>query len=166
MTDEIALDLGHRLAAAAGGEQAAAAASLTAGEQAMLEELLGQGVVGAPVAGETLTPEFAPLRDGTWSYQIVGGEDAGQTEQHLVKRLDRDPSSASWRYAVGDKSLVFIKQMSDGSLTFVTEENSDAGRDHSLRAARAGSADRPGAGRQSHLVGRCPGLGPERSRTS
>ncbi len=108
-------------------EQAAAAESLTAGEQAMLEELLGQGVVGAPVAGETLTPEFAPLRDGTWSYQIVGGKDAGQTEQHLVKRLNRDPSSASWRYAVGDKSLVFIKQMSDGSLTFVTEENSDEG---------------------------------------
>jgi DUF3108-like len=110
-----------------GGAPVAAAASLTAGEQAMLEEMLGQGVVGAPVKGSTLTAEFAPLHDGTWTYQIVGGDHAGKTEQHHVNRLDRDSSGASWRYAVGDKGLVFIKEMSDGSLTFVTEENSEQG---------------------------------------
>jgi hypothetical protein len=106
---------------------AAAATSLTATEQGMLEEMLGQGVVGAPVAGSTLTPEFAPLRDGIWTYQIVGGKDVGQTEQHLVQRLERDPSAASWRYAVGSKEVVFIKQMTDGSLTFVTEEDYEQG---------------------------------------
>ena len=105
----------------------AAAETLTADEQAMLEELLGQGVVGAPVAGGTLTPEFAPLRDGTWTYQIVGGKDAGQMEQHVVKRLERNSSGASWRYAVGSKEVVFIKQMTDGSLTFVTEEDFEQG---------------------------------------
>ena len=105
----------------------AAAETLTADEQAMLEELLGQGVVGAPVAGSTLTPEFAPLRDGTWTYQIVGGKNAGQMEQHVVKRLERDSSGASWRYAVGSKEAVFIKQMPDGSLTFLTEEDFEQG---------------------------------------
>ena len=105
----------------------AAAETLTADEQAMLEELLGQGVVGAPVAGSTLTPEFATLRDGTWTYQIVGGKDAGQMEQHVVKRLERNSSGASWRYAVGSKEAVFIKQMTDGSLTFVTEEDFEQG---------------------------------------
>ena len=105
----------------------AAAETLTADEQAMLEELLGQGVVGAPVAGSTLTPEFAPLRDGTWTYQIVGGKNAGQMEQHVVKRLERDLSGASWRYAVGSKEAVFIKQMPDGSLTFLTEEDFEQG---------------------------------------
>jgi hypothetical protein len=108
-------------------DPAAAAESLTAGEQTMLEEMLGQGVVGAPVAGSTLTPEFAPLRDGTWTYQIVGGKDAGQTEQHLLQRLEREPSGASWRYAVGSKEAVFIKRMTDGSLTFVTEEDFEQG---------------------------------------
>ena len=108
-------------------DPAAAASSLTAGEQAMLEEMLGQGVVGAPVAGSALTSEFAPLQDGALSYRIVGGKDAGQTEQHLVQRLERDPSAASWRYAVGSKEVVFIKQMPDGSLTFVTEEDSEQG---------------------------------------
>jgi hypothetical protein len=110
-----------------GAAPAASASSLTAAEQAMLEEMLGKGVVGAPVAGSPLTPEFAPLRDGTWSYQIVHGKDVGQIEQHVVTRLERDPTGASWRYAVGDKGLVFIEQMKDGSLVFVTEENAEEG---------------------------------------
>jgi hypothetical protein len=102
-------------------------AALSADEQAMLEELLGQGVIGEPVAGSTLTPSFAPLRDGTWTYRIVGGKQKGQTEQHVVTRLERDASGASWRYAVGAKGIVFIKENEDGSLTFVTEENTDQG---------------------------------------
>ena len=44
---------------------------LTADDQDLLTDLLGQGVIGSPVAGATLTPSFAPLRDGTWTYQIV-----------------------------------------------------------------------------------------------
>ncbi len=108
-----------------GAPPAGAAATLTAAELTMLHELLGQGVVGQPVAGAKLTPEFAPLRDGTWTYRYVGGKDAGQTEQHVVERLERDPTGASWRYAVGTKGIVFIKKMKDGSLTFVTEENAE-----------------------------------------
>jgi hypothetical protein len=110
-----------------GAAPAAAATSLTAAEQTMLAEMLGQGVVGAPVAGSTLTPELAPLRDGTWSYRIVHGKDVGQIEQHIVTRLDRDPTGATWRYAVGDKRLLFIKQTKDGSLVFLTEENAEEG---------------------------------------
>ena len=91
-------------------------AALSADEQAMLEELLGQGVIGEPVAGSTLTPSFAPLRDGTWTYRIVGGKQKGQTEQHVVTRLERDASGASWRYAVGAKGILFIKETDDGSL--------------------------------------------------
>jgi hypothetical protein len=102
-------------------------AALSADEQAMLEELLGQGVIGEPVAGGTLTPSFAPLRDGTWSYRIVGGKQKGQTEQHVVTRLERDPSGASWRYAVGSKGILFIKQTDDGSLTFLSQEDLDQG---------------------------------------
>jgi hypothetical protein len=101
--------------------------ALSADEQAMLVELLGQGVIGEPVAGSTLTPSFAPLRAGTSTYRIVGGKEKGQDEQHVVTRLERDPSGASWRYAVGANRIVFIKEAEDGSLTFVTEENTDQG---------------------------------------
>ena len=106
---------------------ARAAGGLTADEQAMLTELLGQGVIGAPVAGATLTPSFAPLRDGTWTYQIVGGPDQGQSEPHVVTRLQGDPSGANWRYAVGAKSVLLIKQTDDGSLVFVSQEDLDQG---------------------------------------
>ena len=103
------------------------AGGLTADEQALLTELLGQGVIGAPVVGATLTPSFAPLRDGTWTYQIVGGPDQGQSEPHVVTRLQGDPSGANWRYAVGAKSVLLIKQTDDGSLVFVSQEDLDQG---------------------------------------
>jgi hypothetical protein len=106
---------------------AARADALSADEQAMLVDLLGQSVIGEPVAGGTLTPSFAPLREGTWTYQIVGGDDEGQSEQHVVTRLERDPSGASWRYAVGTKRVAFIKQTEDGSFVFVSDEELDQG---------------------------------------
>jgi hypothetical protein len=102
-----------------------AAGGLSADEQAMLKDLLGRGALGGPVAGTPLTPSFAPLRDGTWTYQIVGGDDQGQTEQHVVTGLKGDPSGADWRYAVGDKSAQLIKQAGDGSLVFVSLEDFD-----------------------------------------
>jgi hypothetical protein len=119
--------LGPLLLTHVGAASTAAAATLTADEQAMLEELLGQGVVGAPVAGSTLTSKFAPLRAGTWTYQIVGGKKEGQSEQHVVTQLERDASGASWRYAVGSTSVLYIKQTADGSLTFVSQEDSANG---------------------------------------
>ena len=111
---------------APGGARAAGEA-LTGAEQAMLDELLGEGVIGAPVAGSTLTPSFAPLRAGTWTYQIVGGKERGQSEQHVVTKLERDASGASWRYAVGSTGVLYIKQTADGSLTFVSQEDTAQG---------------------------------------
>jgi hypothetical protein len=105
----------------------ARAAGLTADEQAMLGDLLGPGVIGAPVAGATITPSFAPLRDGTWTYQIVGGPDQGQSEQHVVTPAQGDPSGANWRYAVGARGVLLIKQTDDGSLVFVSQEDLDQG---------------------------------------
>ena len=106
-------------------DAARAAAGLSADEQALLTQLLGRGALGEPVAGSPLTASYAPLRDGTWTYQIVGGEDQGQSEQHVVTQLQGDPSGANWRYAVGNKSVQLIKQTDDGSLVFVAQEDLD-----------------------------------------
>ena len=102
-----------------------AAAGLSADEQALLTELLGRDALGEPVAGSPLTASYAPLRDGTWTYQIVGGEDQGRSEQHVVTGLQGDPSGADWRYAVGNTSVQLIKQTDDGSLVFVAQEDLD-----------------------------------------
>ena len=127
-----------------GGARAAGEA-LTGAEQAMLVELLGEGVIGARVDGSTLTPSFAPLRAGTWTYQIVGGKERGRRQRHVVTQLERDASGASWRYAVGSTSVLYIKQTADGSLTFVSQEELGKRGDRALRTGRAGSADRPRA---------------------
>ncbi len=120
------------------GSGAWAASGLTGDEQEMLDELLGAGVVGKPVAGAPLTPKFAPLQEGTWTYQIVGGKQAGRNEQHVIKRLEGDPSGASWRYAVGTDRVLFIKQAADGSLTFVADEELDQGVITRYRPAQPG----------------------------
>jgi hypothetical protein len=111
---------------APGGARGAGEA-LTGAEQAMLDELLGAGVIGAPVAGSTLAPSFAPLRAGTWTYQIVGGKERGRRQRHVVTQLGRDASGASWRYAVGSTSVLYIKQTADGSFTFVSQEDTAHG---------------------------------------
>jgi hypothetical protein len=108
-------------------DEARAADGLSADEQALLTELLGRGALGAPVAGSPLTASFAPLRDGTWTYRIVGGDDKGRSEQHVVTRLQGDPSGADWRYAIGNDSVQLIKQTDDGSLVFVALEDLDEG---------------------------------------
>jgi hypothetical protein len=104
-----------------------AAGGLSGDEQALLTDLLGPGALGEAVAGSPLKPSFAPLRDGTWTYQIVSGDDQGQNEQHKVTRLKGDPSGADWRYAVGAKSAQLIKQTNDGSLVFVSLDDFDEG---------------------------------------
>jgi hypothetical protein len=104
-------------------QPALAAGSLTADEQALLTELLGAGVVGEPVAGSTLTAKFAPLHEGSWTYQVVSGKRQGQSEQHVVEPLQNDPSGADWRYTVDGVGAVSIAQTDDQSLTFVSEED-------------------------------------------
>jgi hypothetical protein len=102
---------------------ARAAEGLSAEEHAMLEELLGPGVLGDPVAGGTLTASYAPLGEGTWIYRIVGGKQAGQSEQHVVTRLNDHPSGAEWHYSIPSKGAMLIDEAGDGSLTFVHQED-------------------------------------------
>jgi len=89
----------------------------------MLTGLLGTGVVGAPVTGSALAPGLLPLRAGTWTYRIASGDKEGQSEPHIVQRLEHDPSRADWRYTVGTTGDVLIKQTEGGSLTLVSEQD-------------------------------------------
>jgi hypothetical protein len=100
-----------------------AADGLSAAEHAMLEELLGPGVLGEPVAGGTLTASYAPVREGTSTYRIVGGKGEGQSEQHIVTRLQDHPSGAEWHYEIPAKGAIVIDQAGDGSLAFVHQED-------------------------------------------
>jgi hypothetical protein len=103
------------------------AVELSDADRGTIEELLGAGVLGEAVAAEPLSDKLAALHEGTWIYQIVSGENQGQTEAHVVTRLKRDDSGASWRYQAGPKDILFLHVAEDGSITMLSEQDLDEG---------------------------------------
>jgi hypothetical protein len=57
----------------------------------------------------------------------VSGENRGQTQAHVVTRLKRDESGASWRYQAGPKDILFLHVAGDGSITMLSEQDLDEG---------------------------------------
>lgn len=98
-------------------------------DRSAIEALLGQGVVGAAVPGKPLpnAPNVFPIQDRTWTYRIVGGEQKGTTEQHVLTALKRDASGATARYAVGTKTVYFVRQSANGDLSIVSEQDRNEG---------------------------------------
>ena len=96
-------------------------------DRTALEQLLGSGVVGDPVAASPLAAADIPLRAGTWTYQVVAGKKKGQTESDVLTQLERDPSGASWKLEIGSKDLAFIQLGDDQSLAIVSEQDTDQG---------------------------------------
>jgi hypothetical protein len=96
-------------------------------DAAVLEELLGSGVVGNPVDAVPLAPADIPLRQGTWTYQVVAGKKQGQTENDVVTKLDRDPSGASWKVQTGSNDTAFIQAGPDGNIAILSEQDTDQG---------------------------------------
>ncbi|MGH6900607.1 MAG: hypothetical protein ACREJ5_29325 [Geminicoccaceae bacterium] len=103
------------------------AAELSDADRKTIEELLGAGVLGEAVAGEPLSDKLAGLHEGTWIYEIVSGKNQGQTEAHVVTRLKRDDTGASWRYEAGPKDILFLRVADDGIITMITEQDVDEG---------------------------------------
>jgi hypothetical protein len=126
------LSVGVVLAAllAAGPAPAPAAADtipLPQADRTTLEQQLGSGVVGDPVDAGPLTPDDIPLREGTWTYQVVSGNNEGQTEDEIVTQLKRDASGASWKVVTGAKDLAFIQLGDNQNVEVVSEQDTDQG---------------------------------------
>lgn len=83
------------------------------------------GVVGEPVPAFTIDPSMASLSPGQRTYQIVHGENAGQTETHSITAEPKG-SGTKWRYTVGD-TTVFLKVDPGVSLAIAAQEDRDQG---------------------------------------
>jgi hypothetical protein len=119
---------GFVLAASLGVAPAAAdVIALPEADREALEQLLGSGVVGDPIDAAPLAAADMPLREGTWVYQIVAGDDEGQTQNNVVTHLQRDQSGASWKVSAGSNDVVFVQVGDDESLSIVSEQDSDQG---------------------------------------
>lgn len=109
------------------GTAAADTVPLPQADRAVLERLLGRGVVGDPVAAGPLTAADIPLREGTWTYKVVAGRNKGRTENDIVSQLQRDPSGASWKLETGAKDLAFVRRGDDQSIAVLSEQDTDQG---------------------------------------
>jgi hypothetical protein len=96
-------------------------------DSAVLQQQLGDGVVGDAVAADPLTAADIPLRAGTWTFKVVSGNNQGQTQQDILTRLERDQSGASWKIETGDKDLAFIQLGSDQNILILSEQDTDQG---------------------------------------
>jgi hypothetical protein len=96
-------------------------------DRAALEQLLGSGVVGDPVAAGPLAAADIPLREGTWTYQVVAGKKKGQTESDVLTKLERDQSGASWKLETGPKDLAFIQLGDNQDIEVLSEQDTDQG---------------------------------------
>ncbi len=83
VTHFVGVVLAALLTAAVPAVSAADTIPLPQADRTALEQLLGSGVVGDPVAASPLAAADIPLRAGTWTYQIVAGKKKGQTPRAM-----------------------------------------------------------------------------------
>jgi hypothetical protein len=96
-------------------------------DSAVLQQQLGSGVVGDAVAAAPLTAADIPLREGTWTFKVVSGNNQGQTQEDVLTKLERDQSGASWKVQTGSKDLAFIQLGSDQNILILSEQDTDQG---------------------------------------
>lgn len=84
------------------------------------------GVVGDPVPAFTIEPALASLKAGTRTFQVVSGENKGETQQDVVTPATRDTTGSEWRYRVNNRTL-FLKLVPGESLSVVSEQDTDQG---------------------------------------
>jgi hypothetical protein len=105
--------------------QEGAIVPLTAEMQAAAQKYL-PGVVGEPVPAFTIDSGLATLRAGTRQYQVVSGDNAGTTEQHVISKIQGDSTGTRWHYTVGDRS-VYLYEVPGKSLSIVSEQDGNQG---------------------------------------
>lgn len=102
-------------------------AALPQADRTALERGLGKDVVGDAVAAGPLAAQDIALREGSWTYQVVSGQNQGQTETDVLTQLKRDQSGASWKYQTGAKDLAFIQRGGDQNIAILSEQDTDQG---------------------------------------
>lgn len=124
-----ALCVGGIVASLLAGAPGASAApiALPKEDRTALEQLLGSDVIGAPVEPTPLTSSDMPLKEGSWTYKIVGGNKKGQTEEDTLSQLKRDETGASWKIVTGAKDLAFIQHSDNDNIAVLTEQDTDQG---------------------------------------
>jgi hypothetical protein len=73
--------------------------------------LLGEGVVGKAVPAEPIVDltHLAGIRQGTWEYRIVSGDDEGKTTTESYEKIE----NGSWKRIIGTTMIEYITLSDD-----------------------------------------------------
>ncbi len=107
------------------GVPRASAQDLSSADADLINNLLGDGVLGAAVqAGPIADPEsLLPLIPSTWTFQFVSGPNQGQSENDVLKATSQSDAPTPWQYAAGNTTILNIGTSSDGSIVSPSEQD-------------------------------------------
>ena len=93
-------------------------------DRAALEQHLGQGVVGQAVDAQAINDpaRFYPLRAATLFFRVTNGNAKGQTEEHVIEELKRNPPGSSWSESWGHGASLSLFRADDGSIQLLTAD--------------------------------------------
>jgi hypothetical protein len=115
--------------AAAAGVPGAGAQSLSAADSAAINNLLGVGVMGAPVpAGAGVTPaSLIPLSPATLQFQFNAGPNQGATETDVLQANSQPGAAVPWQYTAGTSTIYYLDTAADGSIVSPSEQDLSQG---------------------------------------
>jgi hypothetical protein len=97
---------------------------LPGGDKAILEQVLGNGVVGKAIPAMPIayTSQYIHLQDASWTFRYTSGEKKGEDVIQTLSELKRDTSHNSWRYSVGHEIVYFLNKDQKGGLSVTSEQ--------------------------------------------
>jgi hypothetical protein len=101
------------------------AIELSRADARMINDLLGEGVLGSALPAEPIADPQAllPLAAATWQFRVTSGADLGTTEQSVLKRLPHKTYGARWQYQDGRHYVSYLRETWDGSIVLTAEED-------------------------------------------
>lgn len=102
---------------------------LPAEDQAVINKLLGPGVVGQALPSSPLQDVslYFPLQERTLSYKVTSGENAGATQMLPVAKGKRPAGTPAWRFALSPSLAGFLQNTEEGSLMMPAVSDSGEG---------------------------------------
>lgn len=102
------------LPVAAPRAEPAAVVPLPVQDRLAIEQSLGRGILGKPVAAPVIDDpaRYLALVPGAWTYRLLKGPDAKHLERNLWTATDQH--RGHWRHEVGDSEIAFLERQADG----------------------------------------------------
>lgn len=102
---------------------------LPSGDKAILEQVLGSGVVGKAIPAMPIayTSNYVHLQDASWTFRYTSGKKKGQDVIQTMSELKRDTSHNSWRYSVAQEIVYFLNKDQKGGLSVTSEQDTNQG---------------------------------------